>query len=107
MFQIAGGAGKEAETTKQVPRLSLGVIPRHQRECPCWTPERHRRGINNCISSCGISLDFSCFSLLTFFHCWFFTAGLLTFFDAPSALLLFLFFFPTTILFFFAMLMQH
>jgi len=107
VFQIAGGAGKEAETTKQVPRLSLGVIPRHQRECPCWTPERHRRGINNCISSCGISLDFSCFSLLTFFHCWFFTAGLLTFFDAPAALLLFLFFFPTTILFFFAMLMQH
>ena len=50
---------------------------------------------------------FSCFSLLTFFHCWFFTAGLLTFFDAPAALLLFLFFFPTTILFFFAMLMQH
>jgi len=31
---------------------------------------------------------FSCFSLLTFFHCWFFTAGLLTFFDAPAALLL-------------------
>jgi len=123
VFQIAGGAGKEApgerrllrpkqkgiplldaETTKQVPRLSLGVIPRHQRECPCWTPERHQRGIDNCISSCGISLGFSCFSLLTFFHCWFFTAGLLTFFDAPAALHLFLFFFPTTILFFFAML---
>ena len=34
VFQIAGGAGKEAETTKQVPRLSLGVIPRHQREMP-------------------------------------------------------------------------
>jgi len=54
----------DAETTKQVPRLSLGVIPRHQRGFPCWTPERHQRGIDNCISSCGISLGFSCFSQL-------------------------------------------
>jgi len=33
-------------------------------ECPCWMPERHQRGIDNCISSCGISLGFSCFSQL-------------------------------------------
>ena len=37
----------DAETTKQVPNSgqSLGVIPRHRGEFPCWTPGRHKKGI--------------------------------------------------------------
>ena len=51
------------ETTK-ILDYHLVSYPGTRGECPCWTPERHQRGIDNCISSCGISLGFSCFSQL-------------------------------------------
>jgi len=75
VFQIAGGAGKEAETTKQVPRLSLGVIPRHQREMPLLdaraAPEGNRQ-LHIIMWHLTWFLLFFAADLLSLlvFHCW-------------------------------------